>query len=179
MITGTIGLLAQRGVHGASFSVVTDATNTPRGSIYHHFPGGKNELIAESVASIGSLVASLIDAVDIDSPTQVVDIFVESWRAALIANGFTGNCAVANTTIGAGDDDNLREASHRVFERWRASLASAFVRSGVGEERAADLATVCIAATEGALIMGRASRSDSVFDALSRQLKAVATSSSH
>ena len=171
MIQGAIGLLAERGVQGASFAVVTEATNTPRGSIYHHFPGGKNELIEEAVGSIGAFVTKLIDAVDVNSPAEVVDVFVESWRAVLVANKFNGNCAVANTTIGAADDDELRNASHRVFEKWCDALTSAFVRSGVDTTRATDLATVCIAATEGALILGRASRNDAVFDALSRQLK--------
>lgn len=175
MIRGAIGLLAERGVQGASFAVVTDTTNTPRGSIYHHFPGGKNELIEEAVASIGGLVTSLIDAVDVESPTKVVDVFVESWRAALVASNFGGNCAVANTTIGAGDDDELREASHKVFEAWNRSLAAAFARSGVKASTAADYAAVCIAAAEGALILGRASRSDAIFDALSRQLKLLVT----
>ena len=76
MVNGAIGLLAEKGVQGTSFAVVTETTNTPRGSIYHHFPGGKNELIEESVASLGSLVTSLIDAVDASSPSQVVEQFV-------------------------------------------------------------------------------------------------------
>ena len=45
MVSGAISLLAEKGVQGTSFAVVTEATKTPRGSIYHHFPGGKNELI--------------------------------------------------------------------------------------------------------------------------------------
>ena len=179
MIQGAIGLLAERGVQGASFAVVTEATNTPRGSIYHHFPGGKNELIEEAVESIGAFVTGLIDAVDVKSPAEVVDRFVESWRAALVANKFNGNCAVANTTIGAADDDELRSASHRVFEKWCDALASAFVRSGVDATRATDLAAVCVAATEGALILGRAARSDAVFDALARQLTLLVNASGH
>lgn len=171
MIQGAINLLAERGVQGASFAVVTEATKTPRGSIYHHFPNGKNELIEEAVTSIGALVSSLIDAVDVDSPSQVVEIFTESWRSLLTSNDFDSNCAVANTAIGAGDDEELRNASQRVFDQWIESLAAAFVRSGVQKKKAVDYAFVCLAATEGALIIGRASRDDAVFKALTRQLK--------
>lgn len=171
MIQGAINLLAERGVQGASFAVVTEATKTPRGSIYHHFPNGKNELIEEAVTSIGALVSSLIDAVNVDSPSQVVEMFTESWRALLTSNDFNSNCAVANTAIGAGDDEELRNASHRVFDQWIESLAAAFVRSGVKKKMAVDYAFVCLAATEGALIIGRTSRDDAVFKALTRQLK--------
>jgi TetR/AcrR family transcriptional regulator, lmrAB and yxaGH operons repressor len=70
MVNGAISLLAEKGVQGTSFAVVTEATKTPRGSIYHHFPGGKNELIEEAVTSIGQLVTALIDAVEVDSPQK-------------------------------------------------------------------------------------------------------------
>lgn len=177
MIEGAISLLAERGVQGTSFAVVTEATHTPRGSIYHHFPGGKNELIEKAVDSIGTLVTALIDAVDATTPAEVVEVFFESWRAALRANNFDGNCAVANTAIGAGEDDSLRVASQQVFERWHSSLKRAFIRSGTDTAASSDYAAVCIAAAEGALIIGRASRDDSVFDALLRQLKLLVSAS--
>ena len=177
MIQGAIGLLAERGVQGTSFAMVTEATNTPRGSIYHHFPGGKNELIEKAVDSIGALVTALIDAVDATTPADVVEVFFGSWRSALRASNFDGNCAVANTAIGAGEDDSLRVASQQVFEKWHRSLTSAFIRSGADTSASSDYAAICIAAAEGALIMGRASRNDSVFDALSRQLKLLVSAS--
>ena len=173
MVNGAIALLAEKGVQGTSFAVVTEATNTPRGSIYHHFPGGKNELIEEAVASLGSLVTSLIDAVNASSPSQVIEQFVESWRALLLANNFASNCAVANVSLGAGDEASLTTSAHEVFKNWQHSLARAFERSGAKRKDAIDFAAVCLASVEGAMILGRASGSDEVFKALSRQLKKI------
>jgi TetR/AcrR family transcriptional repressor of lmrAB and yxaGH operons len=173
MVNGAISLLAEKGVQGTSFAVVTEATKTPRGSIYHHFPGGKNELIEEVLTSIGTLVTSLIDAVEVDSPSKVVDVFVESWRALLLANNFAGNCAVANASLGAGDEDSLKASANEVFKNWQHALARAFERSGAKRKDAVDFAAVCLASVEGALILGRASGSDEVFKALSRQLKKI------
>ena len=173
MVNGAISLLAEKGVQGTSFAVVTEATKTPRGSIYHHFPGGKNELIEEALTSIGTLVTSLIDAVEVDSPSKVVDVFVESWRALLLANNFAGNCAVANASLGAGDQDSLKASANEVFKNWQHALARAFERSGAKRKDAVDFAAVCLASVEGALILGRASGSDEVFKALSRQLKKI------
>ncbi len=173
MVNGAIGLLAEKGVQGTSFAVVTETTNTPRGSIYHHFPGGKNELIEESVASLGSLVTSLIDAVDASSPSQVVEQFVESWRALLLANNFASNCAVANVSLGAGDEDSLKTSAHEVFKNWQLALTRAIERSGAKRKDSIDFAAVCLASVEGAMILGRASGSDEVFKALSRQLKKI------
>jgi len=173
MVNGAISLLAEKGVQGTSFAVVTEATKTPRGSIYHHFPGGKNELIEEALTSIGTLVTSLIDAVEVDSPSKVVDVFVESWRALLLANNFAGNCAVANASLGAGDEDSLKASANEVFKNWQHALARAFERSGAKRKDAVDFAAVCLASVEGALILGRASGSDEVFKALSRQIKKI------
>jgi len=173
MVNGAISLLAEKGVQGTSFAVVTEATKTPRGSIYHHFPGGKNELIEEALTSIGTLVTSLIDAVEVDSPSKVVDVFVESWRALLLANNFAGNCAVANASLGAGDEDSVKASANEVFKNWQHALARAFERSGAKRKDAVDFAAVCLASVEGALILGRASGSDEVFKALSRQLKKI------
>ena len=173
MVNGAISLLAEKGVQGTSFAIVTETTKTPRGSIYHHFPGGKNELIEEAVTSIGQLVTALIDAVEVDSPSKVVDVFVESWRALLLANNFASNCAVANASLGAGDEDSLKASADEVFKNWQHALARAFERSGAKRKDAVDFAAVCLASVEGAMILGRASGSDEVFNALSRQLKKI------
>ncbi|NBN90829.1 MAG: TetR/AcrR family transcriptional regulator [Actinobacteria bacterium] len=84
MVQGAIGLLAAHGVQGTSFALLIEATNAPRGSIYHHFPGGKTELIRDAVMSIGASVASIIDSLTVDKPEEVINAFIEGWRALLV-----------------------------------------------------------------------------------------------
>jgi hypothetical protein len=67
----------------------------------------------------------------------------------------------------------MREAAREVFEAWSVSLTNAFVRTGVKKSDAADYASLCIAVVEGALIMGKASRNDEIFDVALRQLTAL------
>jgi TetR/AcrR family transcriptional regulator, lmrAB and yxaGH operons repressor len=55
MITGAAQLLAERGLLASSFSEVLDRTGAPRGSIYHHFPGGKDELVSEAIRHVGRI----------------------------------------------------------------------------------------------------------------------------
>jgi len=175
MIHGAGDLLATRGVHGTSFALVLEATGAPRGSIYHHFPGGKQELVAEAVAAVGAGVGALIDDLDADSPVAVVEAFVEGWRAVLVGSHFERGCAVAAAGL---DDDaaaGIRDAARAVFEGWQTSLTRAFIRSGSPERDASDLALVCLAAVEGALILGRATCSDASFDAVVRQLTILAS----
>ena len=173
MVQGAIDLLATHGVQGTSFALLVEATDAPRGSIYHHFPGGKSELIRDAVTSIGATVVSIIDGLNVKKPEDVVKAFVEGWRAVFVAGGCDRGCAVAATSLGVGDDATLRDAVFEVFEAWTASLTNAFVRAGVKKSQATDYASLCIAVVEGALIMGRTARKDDIFDVALRQLTAL------
>jgi AcrR family transcriptional regulator len=170
MIRGAVDLLAEHGVQGTSFALLLEATDAPRGSIYHHFPGGKTELVREAVSSVGAAVTALLDSVDAAEPSDVVAVFVDGWRGLLLTGGCERGCAVAATVLGAGDDASLRQAARTVFESWTEALGRAFVRSGATPDEAADYAALCLAAVEGALVLGRASHSDQIFDVLRRQL---------
>lgn len=174
MVRGAAQLLASRGVQGTSFSEVLALTGAPRGSIYHHFPGGKDELLEEAIRSVGEGVTLLLDSLDAASPTKVVDAFVDGWRAVLVSGDYDQGCAVAASCLGSVATDELRAVSGGIFRTWRAALTRAFVRSGAARRQAEDLAMVCLAGVEGALIVGRAEHDDAVFDALKRQLRRLA-----
>jgi AcrR family transcriptional regulator len=175
MIRGAAELLATRGVQGTSFSGVLAHTGAPRGSIYHHFPGGKDELVRAAATSIGDGVTALLDAIEARSPVEVVDAFVDGWRSVLVAGGFRQGCAVAATCLGSSDTDELRTLAGDIFRSWQEALARAFVRSGTTGRQGDDLAVICLAAVEGALVIGRAEHDDVVFDVVKRQLHRLAS----
>ncbi|MBU3702299.1 MAG: TetR/AcrR family transcriptional regulator [Acidimicrobiia bacterium] len=170
MIEGASELLATHGVQGTSFALVLEATGAPRGSIYHHFPGGKNELVVAAVCAAGATVTALIDAVDAETPEEVVRVFVGGWRATLKGGRFERGCAIAAASQSTEDEPDIRAASHDVFTQWRLALSRALIRSGADPADAGDQAALLIAAVEGALLMGRAARDDEIFDVLERRL---------
>lgn len=170
MIEGAVGLLASHGVQGTSFALVLEATGAPRGSIYHHFPGGKNELVLAAVTAAGATVTSLIDAADADSPRDLVSMFVRGWKTTLSSGRFERGCAIAAASQGGEHELDIRTTAHDVFTQWRHALSRALVRSGADPCDADDHAALLIAAVEGALLMGRAAHSDEIFDVLERRL---------
>lgn len=171
MIRGAAELLSKSGVQGTSFADVLAHTGAPRGSIYHHFPGGKDELVRAAATSVGDGVVALLDAVDESSPAAVIDVFVDGWRAVLVGGSYERGCAVAATCVGSSDADDLRVLSGEIFAAWNDALARALVRSGLSRPTAGELATMCLASVEGALILGRAAHDDRVFDVVKRQLR--------
>ena len=170
MIEGASELLAAHGVQGTSFALVLETTGAPRGSIYHHFPGGKHELVLAAVAAAGASVAALIDAAVADSPDELVRMFIGGWRNLLTAGKFERGCVLAAASQSSEHETDIRDAADQYFTQWRSALTRALVRSGDDPAAADDHAALLIAAVEGALLMGRAARSAEIFDALERQL---------
>lgn len=173
MIDGAIRLLAQRGLQGASFTEVLAATGAPRGSIYHHFPGGKDELVAAAITSMGARTRATLDTVAGSPPVEVAGFFLGLWRELLVRSQFTAGCSVLAVTV-ATDSADLLGTAAGVFRDWREALTSLLERSGAQPGAAAGFAALLIASSEGAVVMSRASQSLEPFDVVAAQLLAQA-----
>src|SRR5215469_6516618 len=93
MVAGAVKLLAQRGLQATSFSSVLAETSAPRGSIYHHFPGGKEELVTEAIEASRQHALSRIDQEMGASAVEVTRSFLTAWRALLTYGHFDAGCA--------------------------------------------------------------------------------------
>ena len=171
MIDGAAVLLAKRGLQGASFSEVLEATGAPRGSIYHHFPGGKDELVAAAIARVSERTLARLTELG-GSATSLTEGFLGLWRALLDRSGLTGGCAVVAVSVAASDD--LLDRAGTVFRDWSAHLAALLEEAGVAPARAASFAVLLISATEGAVVMARAQRDLAPFESVAATLTASA-----
>jgi AcrR family transcriptional regulator len=178
MIDGARLLLAEKGLQETSFSEVLARTGAPRGSIYHHFPDGKDQLVGLAVDRAGESALAVLAGTAGRPATEVVDTFLGLWRTLLDRGGFRIGCAVLAVTV-ATDDFALLDRTAAVFRAWRAQLAGLLEQGGMDAGRAPAFAATLIAATEGAVAMARAERSMEPFDLVAgglRQAAAVASS---
>src|SRR6185295_6004342 len=83
MIAGAVRLLAQQGLQATSFAEVLQLTGAPRGSIYHHFPAGKDQLVAAAVEASGRQALSILDGLAGESPERITETFLGLWRLLL------------------------------------------------------------------------------------------------
>lgn len=173
MVRSAIVLLARHGYQATSFGAVLEHSGAPRGSIYHHFPDGKDELIAAAVDRAGANAISLLDGLEGRPPAEVVEGFLEMWRAVLVRGGFEVGCSVLAVAVSA-DDAGLVERAGRVFRDWGARLAELFEAGGRDASSASALATLVIAASEGAVVLARAERDLAPFEAVAEQLRVAA-----
>src|SRR5215469_15502315 len=121
MIRSAIALFAERGVQGTSLADVIAHAGAPRGSIYHHFPDGKDELVRavlERMAAVGPRTLAPLEGRD---AAGVIDGFLDGWQRILEASDYGSGCSVLGVTVTAEDDD-LRAAAGDVFGSWATEL---------------------------------------------------------
>src|SRR6266487_777898 len=94
MVEAAVEALRRRGVAGMSFTDVLRASGAARGAIYHHFPGGKTQLVAEAAAHNGHDVRAHLATLPSSSPLAVVEAFLAAVRPVVEASTTGGGCAV-------------------------------------------------------------------------------------
>jgi TetR/AcrR family transcriptional regulator, lmrAB and yxaGH operons repressor len=171
MVEGAARLLAERGLQETSFSEVLELTGAPRGSIYHHFPDGKDQLIGSAIDLAGGHAIALMERSAGASARQVTADFLGIWRAVLELSNLHAGCSVVAVTVATDSADLLGHAAS-VFRRWREHLAGLLRQGGLVEPQATRFAALLIAATEGAVVMSRAEQSMEPFELVAASLTA-------
>ena len=163
MIERTAVLLAKKGLQGASFSEILEASGAPRGSLYHHFPGGKDELVLAALEHAGGQALDMLDRLSGKPAREVAEAFLSLWRTVLARSDFAAGCAVVAVTV-AAESEALRTRSAEILKRWRERLAMLFAEGGMPQKKARAVAASLVAACEGAVILARAEHSFEPFD---------------
>jgi TetR/AcrR family transcriptional repressor of lmrAB and yxaGH operons len=180
MILATLDLLRQAGLAGAGINQIIAASGSPKGSVYHYFPGGKLELTATALNEAQRGVGDGLRAV-FHKPTplgsKVVALFTGAAKN-LETNEFTRGCPVAAVTLDIDrDSEDLRSVCRAIFHDWQAIIAE-----GLNDVPKADrlsVARLILATFEGALILARGEASKepllnagrSLGDALARRYR--------
>ncbi len=175
MVASAADLIRTHGSTATSIDRVLARSGAPRGSVYHHFPGGRAQLVEEAVTYAGGHVSALIDAAAANGdPATVVDRFLGMWREQLVASDFQAGCPVVAVAVEANEGaPQLSAAAGAAFARWQEQLSTVLADAGLDAGRAAQLATLVIAAVEGALVLCRAQRRTDPMDAVGAELRAV------
>ena len=172
MIQSALVLMGEHGVEATSFSQVIERSGAPRGSIYHHFPGGKQQLIAEATRYAGDAVVKLMtEAVEQhEDPVAAVDAITGFWRTVLYDSDFAAGCPVIAATLESEHSPAAREAAREAFQRWEQLYTEMLTRAGLPEQRARSLGSIAISAVEGAVILSRAQHTNGPLDCVVDEL---------
>lgn len=169
MVAGAARLLAQRGLQATSFSEILELTSAPRGSVYHHFPEGKDQLVAAALELVTAQMGKAFAPEPGTSPEAIVTLFLGLWRGILRHFNFAAGCAVVAVTV-ATDSPALLGQVGTVFRGWRGRVATLLEQGGVAPTEAARFGATLIAASEGAVVLSRAEQSLEPFELVAAQL---------
>lgn len=179
----TAALLRRQGYHATGLAQVVEESGAPKGSLYFHFPGGKQELAAAALERSGQALHDELAAIvaAAASPAAAVRAVTRALADALEASRFQDGCPVATVALeAAAQVPVLQAACSAAYGRWQALIEGYLARAGVPAERARPLANLVLTAIEGALLLSRAHADAqplrSVGDELARMLEAHAAS---
>jgi TetR/AcrR family transcriptional regulator, lmrAB and yxaGH operons repressor len=175
MVAAARRLFREHGYLGTALSDVVTESAAPRGSIYFHFPGGKDELATEvtllhasgRIADINRAAATTRTA------AELIAAFIGRERDDLVSSNYREGCAMAPIVIESASDQ-LGDATRRAFQDLITTLAARLTEKGLNHDRAVQVATNVWTSVEGALIVSRALRSPEPFDMAIAQLVATA-----
>ena len=169
MIDAAWLLIAERGLEGMSTREVLARTGAPRGSVYHHFPGGRTELIEAAIDRSRQWMQGKIGAIDPASPNDVVAGYMQIWRRVLERTEFRAGCATTGAVIGS-NEPRIMDRARASFDATSEALAALFERTGLEPSDATRRATLLMYTAEGAVVLARARHSLEPLDFTVEQL---------
>ncbi len=158
-VRATAELLRRQGYAATGLNEIVERSGAPRGSLYFHFPQGKEQLALAAMTIAGEQLRRAIEAV-VSSSTDLGEALarlVDVMAAELQRSGFEQGCPIATVTLEAATSSAaIRATADAVFESWLEVLAERLAGDGFGPEEARRRATLVLAAIEGGLILARA-----------------------
>lgn len=176
LVAGAADMIRRRGLNATSIREVAKHAGTPLGSTYHYFPGGKQQLAIEAVRFAGDLVTRTLEKKLRAGPVDGLRAFLALWREILTSTDFEAGCPVLAVSIEEAADEGrlpVLAAAAEVFTGWETQLAGSLREHGVDPAEAEQLATLVVAAAEGAVAMCRAQRSIGPLDRVSGRLESL------
>ncbi|WP_245717241.1 TetR/AcrR family transcriptional regulator [Nocardia jejuensis] len=171
MLVGGVELLRERGPAGVTIDAVLARTRTPRGSVYHHFPGGRQQIVGEALEMSGSAISAIIQESAQDGPASAFAHLIAFWKKLLRENDFEAGCPVVAVAIAGSAQDDHRDRAREIIGGWLGTIADSLVRTGATPARARTLATLVVSSVEGAVVLCRTTRSTAPLDDVAGELR--------
>lgn len=151
----------RQGYAGAGMKQLSVESAAPFGSLYHFFPGGKEELAAETLRWAGAMYSARVGGVMLTAKDIVgaMTAVFESAARTLEETDYADACPIATVALEvASTHEPLRKVTDEVFESWLAGATAAFTNAGIKRKRARELAILFVAALEGGFLLSRAAK---------------------
>jgi AcrR family transcriptional regulator len=155
-------LFRQQGYHGTALHDILAAGGSPRGSLYFHFPKGKEEIGEAALTLAGEAVRQAIaHAAETSANAEIFLTRVARGMASdLEKSGYKEGCPIATTALEtAAQSEVLGAATRDAFQKWELEIKRGLERFDMKSDKADLVATLVLSQLEGALLLARTYRS--------------------
>ena len=176
IIRAAAALFRRNGYAATGINEIAEVSRAPKGSLYHYFPGGKDQIAEAAVRFAGAAVVATLEklAQEHDTAAAMIRAYCKLLAGWMAKSGFRDGCPIATTLLEAAPQSaEMTAAGRDAFAGWCAVIARALVRDGFGKAEAGRLATLTVSSLEGALILARVEANARPIEEISRALGAA------
>jgi len=168
LVQATRALMEAQGYFGTGLNQVLAESGAPRGSLYFHFPAGKDQLVGQALAEAGREVGELIGSLS-GSPANMVRELLDILGNRMEQSGYTKGCPLATVALEvSASNEPLRRLCADAYADWQQALAELLVQAGRDPAGADASAGTVLALLEGALLLARVQHSRTPLDRAAR-----------
>jgi TetR/AcrR family transcriptional regulator, lmrAB and yxaGH operons repressor len=138
ILDATIRLLRRQGYTATGIKQIVLEGDAPLGSVYHYFPGGKEQIGAEALARSGEKIRRTIErAGDVSDLPAAINAYFTVNAERLLDSNYERGCPIATVALEtASDNERIRKVCEDVFHQWQVTLTKVFVDAGIKIGRA-------------------------------------------
>ena len=176
MLEAAARLFRKHGYHGTGLSQIIKESGTPKGSLYFHFPNGKEELTTAALLESGREFAEKLRALMTADmgPADAFELACSTLAQELIDSDYEHGCPLATVALETSThSEPIRLACAGHFQDWQDLIESMLSRGGVAQDQVHELAVTALSTIEGALLLSRVHRSTEPLAQVGRQMRQI------
>lgn len=164
-------LLRVQGYHATGLNQIIEDSQAPKGSLYHYFPQGKEELACEAIVEAGKQMGARLRSLMEDSPSDALAKLVEMTIRDLETSDFRDGCPIATVSLETTNTSPaLQHVCAHIFDGAIKMVEAWLLKLGVDADQAAALAVTTFSAYEGALVLSKVRRDTQPLKQVSQQM---------
>lgn len=171
-------LFQLQGYHATGLNQIIEESKSPRGSVYYHFPDGKEELAIEAVKYTGRTIEEQIkeSMAQILDPVEAIQHFIGVTSSQFAdpenVKGIPVGLLASETAL---ISEPLRCTCVEVFNSWAKVFAKKLIQHGFEAEEAEQLGMTLNSMIEGGIMFSLAHKDKQPLILISNQIPFIVT----
>ena len=155
IVLAALDLLQSKGYTATGINEIIEKSGCPRGSLYHYFKKGKDEIIREALLLYGTRLNGFLEtaAGETKNLSGYLRLLYGYFMENLVSADFGKTCPIASTALETINNEAITETVHQVYSLWKKTVSRNLSANKISQpDKTAD---VLFSMLEGALLSAR------------------------